>query len=179
MMADINIGETHRQCLTWFTRKASPRCCAPASPIPLPQRCSEVSVCDDGGHNTSGKLHRQCLTWFTRKASPRCCAPAAPILLRQRSSVVSVCDDGGHRTLGKLHRQCLTWFTRKASPRCFAPASPILLSRRFSVVSVCDMADIEHWGNVIVSVSLGSPARPRLDAALLQHRYCCAKDPVW
>ena len=71
----------HCQCLTWFTRKASPRCCAPLLPIRLPQRFIVVSVCDHRSDRTSGKPHCQCLTWFTRKASPRYCAPPSPILL--------------------------------------------------------------------------------------------------
>ena len=94
--------DSRSQQPTWFTREAFLRCCAPPAPILLLERCSVVSVCEDGGHGTSGTLHCQCLTWFTRKVSPRRCAPSLPIRLLERCSVVSVCEDGGHGTSGTL-----------------------------------------------------------------------------
>ena len=44
------------QCLTWFTRRAALRCCAPLAPIPLYERFSVVSVCGHRLDIVSGNL---------------------------------------------------------------------------------------------------------------------------
>ena len=80
-------------CVTLFVSNDLPMDCAPASPIWLEQRLSDVSVCIWCVSYKSWKQKRVivCVTLFVSSALPIDCAPASPIWLEERSSDLSVC----------------------------------------------------------------------------------------
>jgi hypothetical protein len=72
--------DEERMRVTVLFRNASPRCCAPTSPISLYRRSSVVSVCVKKWRCVSEiNEERMGVTVLFRNASARCCAPTAPI----------------------------------------------------------------------------------------------------
>lgn len=127
----VEADEEDKEIPTLFIRSASPRCCAPRSPISLSLRLSEASVFrrDEGKQRRQGSPYRI----YAQRISEMSCFEISNLIAPQVKWGKDLCSGV---EIGEEGKANCTVFVRNASPRCCAPRHPIRSRPRWSDVSV-------------------------------------------